>query len=145
MKTRRRFFQLAGSAAALLAIPVTGRTGTGNAPHALQGLRSKELEGSFLHTVYFWLTDPTPGNRELFLDQLQPFIRGVKEIRTWHIGTPAGTDREVIDSSYSYCLSVSFNSKKEHDIYQEHPLHKQFIENAAHLWERVVVYDSVKL
>lgn len=72
------------------------------------------------------------------------FIDNVEVIKTKHVGTPADTDREVIDSTYSYSLILSFDSKKEHDIYQEHPLHKNFINNASSLWERVLVYDSVK-
>jgi len=31
----------------------------------------------------------------------------------------------------------------DHDIYQEYPAHRAFIENASHLWTRVQVYDSV--
>jgi hypothetical protein len=69
----------------------------------------------------------------------------VGEIKTKHVGTPADTEREVIDNSYSYCLVVTFDSKKEHDIYQDHTLHKQFIENASDLWEKVLVYDSISI
>ncbi len=54
------------------------------------------------------------------------------------------TDRDVIDNTYSYSMVITFDSKKEHDIYQEHPAHKKFIENASSLWDKVLVYDSVK-
>jgi hypothetical protein len=27
--------------------------------------------------------------------------------------------------------------------YQDHPLHKQFIEDCSQLWEKVIVYDSI--
>ncbi len=129
----------------MLGVPAAGKAAVQWSSSAHYPAEKRELEGSFLHTVYFWLADPTPGNRERFLNEINPFIMGVEEIRTWHIGAPADTDRDVIDNSYSYCLSVSFDSKKEHDLYQDHPLHKQFIENASSLWERVAVYDSVKI
>ena len=29
------------------------------------------------------------------------------------------------------------------NAYQNDPTHKLFIEEAAHLWERVIVYDSI--
>ena len=70
---------------------------------------------------------------------------GVDVIKTKYIGRPAGTDRAVIDGSYSYCLNLGFKSKKEHDIYQEHPLHKKFIEESKDMWEKVLVYDSVPI
>ena len=58
-----------------------------------------------------------------YSDDLSQTITNVDEIKSKHVGTPADTDRSVIDSSYSFCLVVAFDSKKEHDIYQAHPLH----------------------
>ncbi len=83
--------------------------------------------------------------RESFLKELRTFIDNVDLMKTKHIGTPADTNREVIDSSWSYSLILSFDSKKEQDLYQEHQLHKNFIENASSLWTKVQVYDSIKL
>ena len=107
-------------------------------------LHNNELAGEFLHTVYFWLKDDKQETHEKFLFELTRFIENVEVIKTRHIGSPAGTNREVIDNTYSYCLSLSFDSKKEHDIYQEHQLHKDFISNASDLWSKVLVYDSVR-
>jgi len=86
----------------------------------------------------------TPEVKKEFLKELTQFIEQVDEIKKIHIGPPADTDREVIDNTYSYNLLLTFESKKEHDIYQEHPAHKKFIENASSLWTKVLVYDSVK-
>lgn len=36
-----------------------------------------------------------------------------------------------------------FENVEAQNQYQVHPLHVAFVENCAHLWERVVVYDSV--
>ena len=104
----------------------------------------RELEGGFFHIVYFWLVDDSMEVKKNFLKELNLFIQEVEEIKKVHVGPPADTDRDVIDNSYSYNLLVTFDSKKEHDIYQEHPAHKKFIENASSLWEKVLVYDSVK-
>lgn len=106
--------------------------------------KSGSPEGDFLHIVFFWLKQKDAESKRRFLSELMKFIDNVEVIKTKHVGTPADTDREVIDSTYSYSLILSFDSKKEHDIYQEHPLHKNFINNASSLWERVLVYDSVK-
>jgi len=27
--------------------------------------------------------------------------------------------------------------------YQDHPVHRKFVEDCSHLWEKVVVYDAI--
>ena len=103
-----------------------------------------ESQGQFFHVVFFWLINDSKEVSKKFEQELRQFIDRVDEIKTSHIGTPADTDRDVIDNTWSYSLVLSFDSKKEHDIYQDHQLHKQFIENASSLWKKVLVYDSVK-
>ena len=103
-----------------------------------------ETPGPFVHVVFFWLKEPRSDEARIkFENALTKFIDTVPGIRTSHIGTAADTDRPVIDSTYSYSLIVSFDSKREHDTYQEHPLHMEFIAAAEELWDRVQVYDSV--
>jgi hypothetical protein len=136
VKQRRQFFKKMGGAAALLALSSTGRA---------RGRSSNEKEGNFVHVVFFWLVDDSKKTQEKFLSELRKFIDNVDLIQTKHIGSPANTDREVIDSTWSYSLILSFKSKKEQDLYQEHPLHKEFIKNASSLWKKVQVYDSIKL
>lgn len=79
------------------------------------------------------------------------FENGLKQLVTIetivgkHIGTPASTNRGVIDSSYSYSLLLTFKNKEDQDIYQTHPTHLKFIEECEELWEKLVVYDSVSI
>jgi hypothetical protein len=89
--------------------------------------------------------DDTQEVSKKFEHELRQFIDHVDEIKTSHIGTPADTDRDVIDNTWSYSLVLSFDSKKEQDIYQGHQAHLKFIENASSLWEKVLVYDSIKI
>lgn len=133
MKTRRTFITKLGGIATMLAL--------GSGTRANIATDSK-LEGGFIHMVFFWLVDDNPALEQKFLNELTSFISKVREIKKSHVGPPADTHRDVVDNTYSYCLVLTFDSKKEHDIYQEHPLHKQFIENASSLWRRVQVYDS---
>lgn len=99
----------------------------------------------FVHHVYFWLKKP------LSRESGMKFENGLKQLVTIetivgkHIGTPATTNRGVIDSSYSYSLLLTFKNKKDQDIYQTHPTHLKFIEEFGELWEKVVVYDSVSI
>jgi hypothetical protein len=61
----------------------------------------------------------------------------------FHIGRPAATKREVIDSGYSLSWLTIFENAKDQDDYQIDPIHLKFVEECASLWSRVVVYDSV--
>jgi hypothetical protein len=101
---------------------------------------------NFRHVVYFWLNEPEDASqRKLFLNNLKEFIGNMENIVDAYIGVPADTHREVVENTYQFCLNLGFENKAEHDVYQEHKLHKQFIEKSVHLWKRVVVYDSVSI
>lgn len=69
----------------------------------------------------------------------------VPQIRTFHIGRPAPTNRSVIDASYSVSWLNIFDTAEDEAVYQQHPLHLAFVAECAHLWERVVVYDSEQI
>ena len=98
----------------------------------------------FRHTVLFWLKEPdNEAHKKTFETSLKRFIDNSEYVQNRHIGKPANTNREVIDSTYTYCLAVSFVSKEDQDKYQEEPAHLKFIEESSHLWNKVVVYDSV--
>lgn len=97
----------------------------------------------FVHTVYFWLKNPADqAVREKFEKSMKTYINSSKYIKTKHIGVPASTNRPVIDSSYSYCLSLTFASKEDQDKYQVEDTHLVFIKESEMLWEKVLVYDS---
>jgi len=99
----------------------------------------------FIHHVYFWLNEPvTPEIRGKFEKGLKKLVT-VETIVDYHLGVPAGTSRDVIDSSYSYSLLVTFKNKEDQDIYQTHPTHLKFIDEFGDLWEKVVVYDSISI
>jgi hypothetical protein len=99
----------------------------------------------FIHHVYFWLKEPV--NTEV----RKKFEKALKELVTvativgYHLGVPAPTNRDVIDTSYTYSLLVTFKNKPDQDIYQTHPTHLKFIADCQDLWKKVVVYDSVSI
>lgn len=103
-----------------------------------------KLNGLFIHHVFFWLKEPvTAEARSKFEQALNDLVK-VETIVNSHLGVPAGTDRDVIDSTYTYSLLVLFKNKADQDVYQTHPIHLKFIEENSMLWERVVVYDTVE-
>ena len=99
----------------------------------------------FIHTVYFWLKPGTPetARRQLLAD-CREYLTKIPTVRHLWAGVPAMTPRDVVDNSYAVGLTVILEDAAGHDIYQEHPLHKEFgARNKAH-WSRVQVYDAVE-
>lgn len=97
----------------------------------------------FIHHVYFWLKNPS--SREDLNDLLNGLERlsKVRGLKMFHIGKPANTNRDVIDFSYSVSWMLIFEDAAAQDSYQVDPLHLTFVKECSHLWEKVVVYDSV--
>jgi hypothetical protein len=103
------------------------------------------MQNIFIHHVFFWLKEPA---NELCIKQLQQGLLQLSTITTitsFHIGRPAATSRSVIDNTYSTSWLLTFNSAAEQDSYQTDPIHLDFIKQYAHLWDKVVVYDSVDI
>lgn len=97
----------------------------------------------FVHTVFFWLQQPESDDDRAALRAGIESLRGVKEISSAYIGTPADTRRPVIDHSYDFSLTFVFANRATHDAYQVHPVHQEFVAECGHLWQRVQVYDAV--
>lgn len=96
----------------------------------------------FVHSVYFWLKSGLSHEDVVsFRAGLETLI-GIEQVRGIYIGTPAGTDRPVVDRSYSFALTVLFACKAGHDAYQIHPLHTAFLQSYGSYWDRVVIYDA---
>jgi len=107
--------------------------------------KAEEMDGDFVHVVFFWLKNPdNQADRDKFEKSVNKFIDNSKFIMSRHIGAPADTDREVIDNTWTYSLVLGFKDKEAQDKYQEEEVHLKFIEEAGELWEKVLVYDSVK-
>ena len=94
------------------------------------------------HIVLFWLRpDLSEDEKTAFVEGLES-LKGIESTDQVLVGTPAETDRPVIDRSYSYCLTVLLKDMSAHDAYQVDPLHKQFLADHADKWEKVLIYDA---
>ena len=97
----------------------------------------------FIHHVYFWLKNPSSNeDRQKLIEGLEKLSK-VKTIKMFHLGKPADTNRDVIDTSYSVSWLLVFDDKASEESYQVDPIHLNFVETCKHLWQKVVVYDSV--
>ena len=97
----------------------------------------------FVHHVFFWLNNPgSTDERAQLLEGIKQ-LKSVESIHTMHIGVAASTDRPVIEKGYDFSLLLIFDDMAAHDTYQVHPVHKQFVENCARFWSKVLIYDAV--
>lgn len=94
------------------------------------------------HIVVFWLKDDlSDAQRSEFREGLES-LKAIESAQGVYVGAPARTgDRPVIDKSYSLALTVLFDSIQDHDAYQVHSLHQNFLRRFGSYWSRVIIYD----
>lgn len=109
-------------------------------------LAQESIKGKFEHVVLFYLKNPESQKDKDKLEKgLRDLIRDSEFIVSAHLGVPAMTDREVVDNSYSFNYTVTFNSKEDQDKYQVEEVHLEFINEYKELWDKVIIYDSINL
>jgi hypothetical protein len=98
----------------------------------------------FTHVVLFWVRPDAPaGARQQLLDDCRTLLAKIETLRFFDAGVPAMTPREVVDNSYHVGLLTVFADKAGHDLYQEHPLHQEFLRRNKASFDRVKIYDFV--
>ncbi|HET9745704.1 MAG TPA: Dabb family protein [Chitinophagaceae bacterium] len=97
----------------------------------------------FIHQVYFWLKKSGSKDDKAKLVEGLKKLSKIKTIKSYYIGQPAATRRDVIDSSYDVSWLLFFDNAADQDHYQTDPIHLKFVEECSPLWTKVVVYDSV--
>jgi hypothetical protein len=97
-----------------------------------------------IHHVFFWLKNP--GSTE-DRDKLVAGVKTLSKIETvkvLRVGVVAATEkRDVVDNSWAVSELMFFSDLAGQAVYQNHPVHLEFIKNCSHLWEKVIVYDAV--
>jgi hypothetical protein len=131
--SRRKFLSDSGTLA-------VGSGLTTFASNSISGMTAKNI---FIHHVYFWLNNPdSKEDLEALKKGLQK-LSTVKNLKMFHIGKPADTNRDVIDRSYAVSWFTIFENAEEQQKYQVDPIHLKFVEECQHLWKKVIVYDTV--
>jgi Stress responsive A/B Barrel Domain. len=101
-----------------------------------------QVKKQVIHHVFFWLKNP--GSKEdlqKLLDGLRT-LRKIETVKRIYIGVPAETEhRPVVDSSFSASELMFFDDLAGQKVYQDHPIHRKFVADCSHLWEKVIVYD----
>jgi hypothetical protein len=97
-----------------------------------------------VHHVFFWLKNPQSKEDLAKLLAGLRTLANIESVRAVHFGVPASTEkRDVVDNSYSASEILFFDDPAGQKVYQDHPIHKKFVADCSHLWERVVVYDAM--
>lgn len=95
------------------------------------------------HMVYFTLNDNSPAKARELVAACEKYLTGHPGERFFAAGVRAtefARDVNVID--WDVALHIVFQTKADHDRYQDAPRHEQFIaENKAN-WKQVRVFDS---
>lgn len=109
---------------------------------ASPGTAGKAAIPPVVHHVFFWLKNPKSKEDLARLLAGLRTLGGIETVKAIHIGVPAETEqRGVVDSSYSASEILFFDDVAGQNAYQVHAIHKKFVADCEHLWERVVVYD----
>jgi hypothetical protein len=105
----------------------------------------KKDKPKLVHHVFFWLKNPSSTtDRDKLLAGVKS-LRKIETIKMLHVGIPASTEkRDVVDNSYHVSELMFFDSVEDQKVYQDHPVHQQFIKEHSMLWEKVVVYDTME-
>jgi hypothetical protein len=131
MNTRRTFIAATAATAAVAATNAGASPAVNNIP-------------KLVHHVFFWLKKPeSKEDLARLLEGLRTLAK-IETVRAVHFGVPASTEkRDVVDNSFSASEILFFDDTAGQKIYQDHPIHKKFVADCSHLWDRVVVYDAI--
>ncbi len=105
----------------------------------------KKEKPRLVHHVFFWLKNPSStADRDKLLAGVKS-LKSIPTIKMLHVGVPASTEkRDVVDNSYHVSELMFFDTVEDQKIYQDHPIHQQFIKEHSMLWDKVVVYDTME-
>lgn len=131
-----------------LSAALAAGTFAGGPSIAAQDHPGPKTEGTapLIHHVFFWLKNAgSQADRDRLISGLRT-LKAIDVIRQLHIGVPASTEkRDVVDNSYDVSELMIFDSVEDQKQYQDHPVHLDFVKTYSHLWEKVVVYDTVEV
>jgi len=94
------------------------------------------------HHVLFWLKADTTEDQKAAFKAALDTLKDIESIKSFHVGTPAPIERAVVDTTYTFSLSLLFEGLEGHDVYQVHPLHTSFLDGFRQFFEKVIIYDA---
>jgi hypothetical protein len=101
----------------------------------------KKGNAMHIHNVYFWLKDDLGNQERINFEGGLKTLTNDPAVKSGLYGKPADTQRDVVENTYSYGLTLLFDDLAAQDRYQAGAVHLQFVEDHASKWEKVMVYD----
>ena len=96
------------------------------------------------HSVFFTLSDASEAKQDRLVAACHRYLAGHDGTVFFAAGKLAeGLDRPVNDRDFHVALHVVFADRAAHDRYQEHPRHRQFIDENKPNWKQVRVFDAI--
>lgn len=125
-------------------IGTTASLAIGTAAASAMPLAVTENKYPIVHHVFFWLKNPeSKEDRDKLVAGVKTLAK-IETVRELRVGIVADTEkRDVVDKSWAVSELMFFSDLKGQAVYQNHPVHLEFIKNCSHLWEKVIVYDAV--
>lgn len=113
---------------------------------AAPALHTQPGSGKLVHVVAFWLKPGAPADvvakmRDCYLNRVAREVPGVEA--AW-VGKPQGSERSVVDDSFSCMSVVRFTDAAAEARWQTHPVHDELKRVFEPHLDRVVVYDFVE-
>ena len=95
------------------------------------------------HNVYFTLKDRSDAAKAAMVAACEKYLVNHPGVVFFACGTlQSDLDRPVNDRDFDVALHMVFDGKASHDLYQEAPIHKVFIEENRENWAKVRIFDS---
>ena len=144
-KNRRKFIEKGAATVAATALGLPGALAQ-TAQTTQAGQKAGADRPPVVHHVFFWLKNPTSTeDRDQLVAGLKT-LAGIPLIKELYVGVLAHTEkRDVVDASWQVSELMFFEDLSGQANYQQHQLHLDFVKNCSHLWEKVVVYDTLNL
>ncbi len=96
-----------------------------------------------VHNVFFTLHDNSPEACQRLVAACDQYLGGHEGVVYYSAGVLCPSlARPVNDRAFDVALHVVFRSMADHDAYQAHPRHQQFITESKPNWKQVRVFDS---
>ena len=95
------------------------------------------------HNVYFALDDRSSAAQEKLIAACKKYLTQHPGAIFFAVGSLAkDLCRPVNDRDFDVSLHIIFQTKADHDAYQAHPRHEQFVAENENTWNKVRVFDS---
>lgn len=95
------------------------------------------------HNVYFSLKDSSDAAKSNLVAACHKYLKDHEGVVFFAAGARAADfKREANDVGFDVALNIVFKGKADHDRYQVHEKHKQFIQENLANWSQVRVFDS---